>query len=204
MELEPFTNMTKSLGAFLAIAAILLTVDGARAIPIAVENISGDSNSLHAEFSSAWAATGERGGSTEGIWEGGRWEFIYFASGGPKTSFDPAITEGILSYTIRTFWNDGWIPGGLGNFSVVLYGLSNGNGGSILATSDHVWQDFSGLDLRYFLDASVGTALATSIDTSGNARFAFDVTRTAVPESSSTLILLSASLIALGVAARRA
>jgi hypothetical protein len=164
---------------------ILLTVTGfvtAAPIPITVNSVSGDTNSFQGNFSLSWNAI-PVDGNASGTWAGGTFNFI-FGIGGTGNPDDF-----LYDFTIQTFWNDGWIPGGLEYVNYIGIGSGNGALGSLTDTSI-VATDYSGLELQYYLTSDASHNLTINSDTSGMDEIVVDLSRMAVAESGSTLTLL--------------
>ena len=187
------------------LAFLLFLAPAAQAIELTPQNIYGHANYLHAEFLISWSPitpSNHPSAVTSGSWAGGSFNFSFTASDTIDGSY--GVPEGQFSFNLQTTWLDGWLPGGLGGFKDFTWGYPGGNTGSLnhslfFPRYPSIIHDWSGQNLRYFLDLHSFIQLQTGLDTSGTARLSFDLVRTsAVPEHGGFL-LLPLSLIAIAL-----
>jgi len=179
----------------------------ASANSLTVNSIAGDANSFHGVFDVQWDSFGSGGGgwsdNVSGAWDGGSaWRFLFAVSaeGEPPPGGRPR--EGFLTVTLQSTWLDGWIPGGLGGLTLLTYGFPHANGDDVTVLLNYnrpplIATDFSGLGLEYYLEADASMTLSYSTDTSGTARVRYNIRRTAVPETGSTLLFLALAVISI-------
>lgn len=191
------------------VLALYTVAASARADSITVNSIGGGTNSFLGNFSMEWTAfgLGHTGfaSSVDGSWDGGTWQFVF--STNPSNLGAPGDIQ--MSYTVRTFWNDGWIPGGLG-YDYIAIGPVNSPGSIELlmfsGTPPLIATDYGPNGLLYYLTATATASnWVIASDQSGHITMDFNVSRVAVPESGGTLLLLllaSAVLIAGQIRAR--
>jgi hypothetical protein len=143
-----------------------------------------------------------------GIWEGGTWQFTF----GYNRNGDPVHNEFLMFYTLRTFWNDGWVPGGVGfpvltngGDSFTTRGLPLVGAGPDPSVGPVLWPDFGPNGLTYYLTA-IGTATngQFAFDGSGRVSMTFGMSRSAVvPEPGTVFLLVSGALLLLAAGRRR-
>lgn len=188
----------KLVGVILLFFAAILGTAPARAVPmdsaLIVSNTSGGPDTFHGDFLLSWSNLANQSANNiiSGTWAGGTWEIV------TTTFLNPQDSDVGVAFTLRTYWNDGWIPGGLGTLSYLGYG-ANFTGVLFSVPYNHpplVAQDYGALGLQYFLfggdpflDATIGAD-----GTSGTVRLVWNVTRiSAVPESGASWLLLGFS-----------
>jgi len=147
----------------------------------------------------SWAAMSDSA-TISGSWAGGTFNFL--------TGVVGPLSDGTFdeSFTTQTFWNDGWIPGGLQFFHNFDLGKTlSGPLGQVPENYDPnaIAQDFSGLGLQYYLNSTATLNLTTALDTSGSERIIVDISRQSVPDASSTCSLLAISLLGLAFLRRK-
>ena len=176
----------------LVMLTLCATAEKTRANSITVNAIGGDNNSLLIDFTMNWTGN-VPGDMVSGSWEGGTWQFVF------STIRYGDQNEQLTTYTLRTFWNDGWIPGGLGG---ELYSQAPVNfpGTIPLAMpAPGVFTDFGPNGLQYYLNPT-GTAsdILFTLDNTGHINMGFSLVRTAVPENGGTWMLLLLATFVLG------
>jgi hypothetical protein len=174
---------------------------------VTVNSVSGDANTFQSSFSMQWFSLANTGGNVSGSWAGGTWQFVF----GYSRNGDPSHNEFLMFYTLRTFWNDGWIPGGLGSpmltnggQSFVSAPLPLVGGGSDPTVGPVLWTDWGPNGLSYYLTAT-GTATngQFAIDGSGRVNMAFNMSRAAaVPEPGTVSFLLWLGLLLIATRTR--
>ncbi len=176
----------------------LLWVAPARAVPMStsliVNNASGSTDAFQGDFLLSWKNLGSQSNNeVSGTWAGGSWTMV------TTTFLNPIDNDVGVSFTLRTVWNDGWNPGGIGDLGYFSFG-TNFSDAEFTANYNHpplIAEDFSGLGLEYLLyadpllDGRIG-----SDGTAGKLHFTWDMTRiAAVPERGSSWLLLAFSLV---------
>lgn len=187
----------------LAIVFALLLAGGlAKANIISDFNI-GNENQLHVEFAFTWGANDPLG-SISGGWEGGSYTF----SGNIFVLRPSSTLEMVQDFWLQTYWNDGWTPGGLGTHQTAAvregafnFPLFSGEG------PQDPYPDYSGNNLQYHLSASAtqqATVFGTTTGSGGQGLVTYNISRTpfSVPDTGSTLLLLSMSLAGLLIVSR--
>jgi hypothetical protein len=183
---------TKFAAAFASIC-LCATANGNSITPTFV---TGDRDHLRAEFLVQWDALpvfGQWVATLPGAWDGGNWTFAFdirdlgVSSGG--------ISDGaLLSYVLRTGWNDGWQPVALGP-GPITFAWGSAGAAPVSLVYDQpplIAHDFGGLGLEYYLFAGGWLDFSTATNRSGSGRIGFELIRiAAVPENGSTLLLLA-------------
>ena len=151
--------------------------------------VTGDANNLHIESDFEWTSWREdhegygRGGRLDGTWEGGS----YTLSGNMNVlPLSPIELEVRVSFGLRTFWNDGYDPGWLSDYTIGTSWLRG------MWDSDNSWQHIDGL---------TGFGLVEFVvepDYSGTGTTTWDLSRTHVPDTGSTLAMFGMALVVLG------
>ena len=140
------------------------------------------------------------GATISGSWAGGTFNFLTGVAGPlPDGTFNE-------SFTTQTFWNDGWIPGGLEFFQNFDLGKTiSGSLGQVPQNNDPnaIAHDYSGLGLQYYLNSTASLDLTTALDTSGSERIIVDISRQSVSDASSTFLLFALSLLGLAFLRRK-
>jgi hypothetical protein len=168
---------------------------------ITVENVTGDTSSLHLELNMVWTAADVRGSpnhffvdSADGTWTGGNWQFTYLVG---ETRLNEDVIEGMAGFLLQTVWDDGWTPLGLLSVHSFLSGVGASFDFSLFQPI--VDRPITSNGVTYFFSGNHTGHMTAYPDTSGNAQIVFDLSRQPVPEGS-TVALLSVGLFLLVLA----
>jgi len=189
------------------IASFFVLVASAHAMFI--NEVSGDLNSLHVDFTIPWN-TPNVNETAAGTWTGGTWSLSYLVGGK-----NPQYNEAFGYIYLRQTWLDNWQPGAIGRDFTLGFGMPTPLDQEISLNDAYprLPHDWNNTGLIYNLDA---TLFAHFNQTATEARMVFDLERfgtpvepisqdqfrsvvdteqfVTVPESGSTLLLCALAL----------